>query len=173
VRAFIAVEVPAVSSDVPFPRPPERHLTLAFLGDVGVERTSELVSAMAEAALPVEPFELVLEGGGAFPDRTRPRVVWIGVGEGRPSLERLHAGLADALSRRGFEVDRRPFAPHVTVMRLRSDRDRPVASTLLGALEGRRLGTTTVRELTLFESRLRSTGAEHVALARVPLGGSG
>jgi 2'-5' RNA ligase len=57
---------------------------------------------------------MVLDGVGSF----RPaEVAWAGCTRVPPGLAALHAGLAAELRSRGFTLDDRPFAPHVTLAR--------------------------------------------------------
>lgn len=103
------------------PRPEGLHLTLHFLGDVPRERVPALGEALAAVAGLPAPY-LRLAGTGAFPDPSRPRVLWVGVREepgteGR--LERLARATARALS--AGELGG-PFRAHVTVARPRDPR---------------------------------------------------
>ena len=98
------------------------HLTLAFLGDVAEDRI-----AAAEAAADASggtPFTLVLDRLGAF---RRAGVAWAGASMPDPALLRLQGTLAAHLAARGFALEPRPFAPHVTLVRKveRAMRDLP------------------------------------------------
>lgn len=100
-------------------RAEQLHFTLAFLGEVPAEHLDRLATA-AEALSTFPPFQLSLQGMGAFPDLRRPRVIWLGVEEGRTELcavaERLHAGLRS----QGFALEDRAFAPHLTLARVKN-----------------------------------------------------
>ena len=96
------------------------HVTLAFLADVPERRLDDLVEGLGDAAARRTPFEVVVAGGGAFPDPTRATVVFAGLdltGHARTELERLAVGCRTAASRAGIEVDGQRFRPHVTVAR--------------------------------------------------------
>ena len=99
------------------------------------------------------------------------RALWIGLSRGGDELKSLREQVAARLSSAGVAIDRRPFAPHLTVGRFRegssSDRMR---------LHGQRsrkpvLASLDVREVVLFESRLSSAGADHSVRLRTPLAG--
>ena len=95
------------------PMPEEKiHLTLAFLGEVPDERRA----AAVEAALTVRgrPFSFVLDRLGAF---RKAGVAWAGAAQPDPALVALQGGLAAALQARGFTLEARPFAPHITLVR--------------------------------------------------------
>jgi len=86
------------------------HLTLHYLGELGVVETASL-----RARLPGLPEPFVLEFGRAalWPQGIavlEPLVV-------PPGLAALHAALAHALGELGLRIDDRPFRPHVTLAR--------------------------------------------------------
>ena len=95
------------------------HMTLAFLGEVPVDRMPAAVDAASRVA--GEAFDVALDEVGAF---RSARVAWIGSSAGLPALTSLQSGLAAELRREGFELESRPFAAHVTLVRRIS---RPVA----------------------------------------------
>src|SRR5690606_8584575 len=82
VRAGIAGEVvPSLRERLPraaWVRPDNLHVTLKFAGRRPEALVPELTDALRAAAAGVEPFDLVLEGVGAFPSLERPRVLWLG-----------------------------------------------------------------------------------------------
>ncbi len=168
MRLFIAVDLPPLTVPASSPRAPERHLTLRFLGETPPERIVPLRGAILRAAAGVVEFPMAIGGGGAFPEGTRPRVVWAGVTEGRDRLLELEHRLAEELAAAG-SPEERPFVPHVTILRVRGAVGSGVARRVLDELQDRELGRTVVREIVLYESRLGPEGAEHRPLARAPL----
>lgn len=172
MRAFVAIDVGALAGDAAgrTGSAPE-HMTLAFLGEVAPDRIAPISEALAGVARRARPFELVLDGIGAFPSEREPRVVWVGVTNGAAEVERLARDVADALAGEG---DARPpsrFVPHVTRFRVRSDADRHRAIALLaGSVAPPPARTVAVRELLLKASTLGRAGAAHRTLASFPLG---
>ena len=61
---------------------------------------------------------MTLGGIGAFPNFRRARVVWMGVAQD-PRLELLHHDIEVACEAFGFEVEGRPFRPHLTLARVK------------------------------------------------------
>ena len=170
MRAFIALELPELDRAVRWPRPPERHLTLRFLGEVPESALAGLEAALHRTALSVAPFELSLRGGGAFPDPERPRVAWVGIGEGAEPLARLERALTAELASAGVPPAPPPFGPHGPVLRVRSPADRAAAGRLLADLVDRTVGRLHVEEAVLFESQLApGAPARHRPRARVRL----
>jgi len=148
-----------------------RHLTLKFLDDVDEAAVPKLIVAADRAAAGHDPLEMTVREIGAFPNFRRARVVWIGV-EQEPRLELLHHDLELACERQGFEVEGRPFRPHVTLARVRAplsvDRMRALARV---ARTVRVKATVLVDHITLFESTLAPTGARYRRLHAASLGG--
>ena len=147
------------------------HLTMKFLGEVDGDGAARLARAADAVATRHRPFEMTLGGVGAFPNFRRARVVWIGVASD-PRLELLHHDLEVACDAEGFELEGRPFRPHITLARVRTplalDRARPFARA---ARRVAYAGSDEVRGLVLCES---ARGSRHVPYRRVhaaPLGG--
>ena len=149
----------------------KRHLTLKFLGEVEEVNAMRLAGAADRAAAKHSPLEMHVREVGAFPNFRRARVVWIGV-EQEPRLELLHHDLELACADEGFEVEGRPFRPHVTLARVRA----PLPAERLRALArtARRVrieANVQVERITLFESTLAPTGASYRRIHAAPLGG--
>ena len=88
------------------------HLTLAFLGEVATERAADLVAVAG--SLRALPFALSFDTLGWF---RGARVAWTGCSRPAPELLELQQSLGAGLRERGFVLEDRPFAPHVTLAR--------------------------------------------------------
>jgi 2'-5' RNA ligase len=140
------------------------HLTLKFVGDAA----GDAVIEAARGAVAGPPFGFELCGGGVFPGRARPRVLWVGARGDDGRLAALASALDEALEPLGVPSERGPFVPHVTLARVRG----PVPRTTVEAvLNLGRIGVVQVSEVALYESELRPEGAVHRAIARLPLAG--
>lgn len=168
MRVFVAVEVPSTSAD-PARSAPE-HLTLAFLGEVPPEKLPHVEAAVEESVRERRAFDLVLDGVGAFPSPTRPRVVWVGATTGAVELGDAAERLAAALERAGFPRERSGFVPHLTLFRVRSPAQHRRALALLrGDEPAPPARTVRVQELVLKESTLTPNGAVHRTIRSFPL----
>lgn len=87
------------------------HLTFAFIGSLEDEAARLVVSACS--ALAFEPFDWQVDSIGFF---ARPRVLWAG-GPLSPALEELVAKVRSMLDGLQVGYDRRPFVPHITLLR--------------------------------------------------------
>lgn len=88
------------------------HLTLVFLGNVTRGRQARIESLAATVAAP--RLELSVDRVEYW---RHNRIVWAGVGECPAALSGLVAGLEGALVAEGFRFERRPYVPHVTLLR--------------------------------------------------------
>lgn len=168
MRLFVAIDVgPSTETRDPSPT----HLTLRFLGEVPPEQLEAVSAAIAESVRESHPYDLVLEGIGAFPSPARPRVVWQGAVTGGPETSEIAARLSAALARIGFPPEREHFVPHVTLFRVRSAAlHRRALALLSGEEPPPPARTVSVREVALKESTLTPKGAVHRTLRTFPLG---
>lgn len=138
IRLFAAIAVPEDISEVLVRRqrglpgarwrPPEAlHITLRFFGEMPEPVADDLSSELTKAH--VEPFELSLEGAGAFGEGHQLRAVWAGLADSEPLT--ILAGRCEAAARRaGLKAEARPFRPHVTLAYLRRPDPARVAAWL-------------------------------------------
>jgi 2'-5' RNA ligase len=163
------------ASDLPIRWAPEEslHLTLKFLGEVPPEALEVVETAVSAAAARSEAFAIEVGGVGAFPALKRPRVVWMAASGGEGLLS-LHSATTQHLAARGFEVETRPFHPHVTLGRVKKHARPGDTDTLAGLAEtvtyAERVGIDTVD---VMRSHLTASGARYEVLSRCPLGERG
>ena len=179
-RLFVAIDFPdavrlrleSLCNGVPGARwvtPEQIHLTLRFIGEVDNGVFADVAETLAR--IDTAPFTLRLEGVGHFPPRGQPRVLWAGVGDGAP-LARLHDMLEARLRRLGLEPDRRNFAPHVTLARLKQARLGKVRD-FLAHCDGFATESFPVTEFHLYSSTLGARSAIHAIEASYALGAAG
>lgn len=88
------------------------HLTLAFIGEVDIEDFDRLRGVPPTVA--AGAFTLTLDHWDCWP---RKRIGWAGPVSMPLQLERLAANLESWLRGLGFELEKRKFTPHVTLVR--------------------------------------------------------
>jgi 2'-5' RNA ligase len=140
------------------------HVTLRFIGDVD-GRTADAVAESLEQ-ISRTSFSLQVNGLGAFGSR-KPHSVWAGITM-TPELNDLQAELERRIRRVGLEPERRKFAPHVTLARLRGTSEADVANYL--ALRGDfRSPPFPVGRFVLFSSRASKGGGPYIIEEAYPL----
>ena len=150
-------------------RPEGIHLTLKFLGEVDPDRIEEIMRKTEENIQGVTPFSVEIRGVGGFPTAKNPRVIWIGVDDHGGMLKQLQARVERGMEELGFTREGRTYTPHLTVGRLRSRKGIGTVAQALDAIRASDLGTMEIREVILFRSHLKPTGAEYTKLGSFPL----
>ncbi|PFA69642.1 RNA 2',3'-cyclic phosphodiesterase [Bacillus sp. AFS015802] len=92
--------------------PADYHLTLAFLGSA--EDLGPVMDKVGDLVYP--SFPLTLGRFGTFGKSDSPRILWMGV-EHSDALHRLRDLVYGSCEEAGFQLDKRPFSPHITVGR--------------------------------------------------------
>jgi len=181
IRAFIAIELPDavkefledISSklkqcraDVNWVRPERIHLTLKFLGSV----STDLVPVIQERLLPVfsgqRPISLQVARLGAFPGLARPRVIWAGLDDPDRSVGGLASSLEQVVEPLGFKPEQRPFRSHLTLGRVRSNRNAGELMETVRQFMDISGPSFVAGHAVLFESVLKPSGAEYFAISR-------
>lgn len=143
------------------------HVTLKFLAEIPEEGAwvvrDTLMTRLADHA----GFQLKISGLGAFPNRAKPRVVWVGIQSEDDALIRLAQDVEQWLDELGFPKETRPFHPHLTLGRVKQG-----TGDMLEGLDDTNFGNWPVNRVTLYQSILKPQGAEYVALAQIPLASS-
>ncbi|MDR5709036.1 MAG: RNA 2',3'-cyclic phosphodiesterase [Armatimonadota bacterium] len=146
------------------------HFTLKFLGEVPEERVRDVTEAV-RGVEEAKPFEIAIEGLGAFPNLRAPRVLWVGVTEGAGELVALARRVEDALFQVRFPREARPFEPHLTIGRIRPGKG---GAGLVKALErsgNAKIGRQRVEWVVVMESRLSPKGPTYVVQESIRLSG--
>ena len=132
----------------------------------------KLEPVMAAAAAGQAPIVLTVAGWGMFPSQSRPRVLWVGLPQGREKLSQVAEVLERGLIEAGFGPEDRPWKPHLTLGRFKSLRGLPQLLKAL-AKEGEQVyGRIQADRLTLFQSQLQRSGAVYTALRESQFGSS-
>ncbi len=177
LQRFLGGIISQISQELPDLRwvdPTGIHLTLAFLGELSDDQLAAAIGASEEAAQKAIPFEYRLKGLGIFGSTHQPRVIWMGV-EDLPSgkiqgspLQQLHRVLTRKLELRGFEIEKRPFSPHLTLARIKQplspDEQQRLQRLLHSRLAGSSSAVYQVNNLCVMKSELSRAGAKYTCL---------
>jgi 2'-5' RNA ligase len=150
--------------------PDDLHLTLVFLGAVAVELVPGIVSVVVAVAAGGAQFRIAVGGAGEFRGRRGPRVTWLGIDEGAPSMAALESALRHGLAAlpglEGFSAAATTTVAHLTVARRAPE-------GLAGSLRDAFAATETswiADRLVLYRSDLGRGGAWHERIVTAPLG---
>ncbi|CAM4150710.1 2'-5' RNA ligase [Bacillus manliponensis] len=91
------------------------HITLSFLGRVESDRMGKLQQDLQQLGQTPQ-FPLSLTKFQTFGDEAYPRIFWMGV-NGEPTLFQLQERVQHICKQNGFQLEDRPYRPHITVAR--------------------------------------------------------
>jgi 2'-5' RNA ligase len=178
MRLFIAVPIPAGEAFTAATRTLHQiapgaqavpkgswHVTLRFLGEI--DDGKEAAAAMAEVLIGVPPVPASVHGVGAFPDSHRARIAWAAVDA--PGLIDVERRIRQATAGIGNPPERRRFAPHVTLARLRQPGN---LQPWIEAHRDIRFFDGTLNQVVLFRSDLGDSGPVYTPIAVAALMGT-
>lgn len=151
--------------------PEQMHLTLKFFGDTPSSQIPALAQAAQQACHGVQNFQLEARGLGCFPNLRQPRVIWVGIHGERERLLDLHARLDQQTRSWGSHEETREFNPHLTLGRIKTGGSAGFRGLgdAIKDFPSEPLGTWTVRQVLLIQSRLTSQGSQYSTLAEARL----
>lgn len=184
IRSFIAIEVPRLlqvqlgelqkeikqaEADVRWMPPGNIHLTLKFLGLVNNEFLEKITAILGPLIAGWKPFALRIRGLGCFPSIRNPRVLWVGIDQGKEEITSLQGAIEERAAEAALAKETRPFQPHLTLGRIQSPRRRGPFAQAVENLKEAEVGTFQAREVFLFKSELRPSGAVYTKLKTFPM----
>lgn len=184
MRAFLAIPVPeeikeyaykikkdlaAGQPDVKWVEYDNYHLTVKFLGDINSQVMNEIREKMQIVGESCPPFQLNIKGVGFFPNKFRPRVVWLGV-EGELEKAVFLAGrVDDYLIPLGFEPEKN-HRFHLTMGRVRSEHNINGMLNKLGRIPDQNMPFY-VNEFYLMASKLLPAGPSYTIIDKFTING--
>lgn len=179
IRCFIAIEIPDAIQTLLVSAQEELkknirgaswvkrgniHLTLRFLGDVAPDQISTIKTAIEQVANTRSPFSMKIGGIGAFPNLTRPRIIWAGVKTGADEVIAITKEIDAGLSQHGYGRDEKPFRPHLTLARLKRRINLQALVDVFQQYDTINGATMIVNQIRVIQSQLRQSGAVYTPL---------
>ncbi|MFH0839145.1 MAG: RNA 2',3'-cyclic phosphodiesterase [Candidatus Omnitrophota bacterium] len=174
IRTFIAIELTKElqeelkdlqqelkksNIDATWVRPENIHLTLKFLGNITTPRIEQIGSILEDTAKQRKAFYVGLSGIGAFPKLEYPRVVWVGINEGKQETAELAKSLEDKLGEIGFQKENRPFSSHLTLARIRNPHNKDKLKKIVEGISFTSKNKAYINKIILFKSTLTPQGS--------------
>ncbi len=144
------------------------HLTLKFLGRTTPRQVEEIINQLHAIGGSFPAFRFDLKGTGFFKSKGHPRVLFIKI-ENDALLQQLAAEIDTRVSLPGFEKEKRPFRPHLTLGRIKYLKNRAHFFSMAGKYAEKHFQQVTIREIIFYQSILERTGARYKPLKIVPL----
>lgn len=133
MRLFIAIEIPddikeflyqliclKTSLDgVSIVQKGNFHITLKFLGEVKESLIPDIANTLKKISCQFSPFTLRITYPGVFPDKFKPRVIWIGT-ENTDNLKEMAKRIDEEMESFGFKRENKNFKSHITLARVKN-----------------------------------------------------
>ena len=152
------------------------HLTLRFLGETEEDQRKQMQVGLAEIAAAQRPFTLSLSGLGCFSSWNNLRALWVGIRGETEALQGVQTEVESLARQVGFDAERKPFSPHISLARSARNASRAAVRTAseqlrrAAAEEMPQLNIDwTVRDLYFIRSVLGRGGAQYSTLTRCSL----
>lgn len=144
------------------------HLTLKFLGDIEAQRVPAITEGLARAVKETAPFSIRFTRLGGFPGLQQPRVLWLGVEEGKSELIELQKSVERELAQVGFAAEKKEsFSPHLTLARAREETNLSAIGTKLAQIHTEPTRSDLITSIKLMKSDLRPGGPIYTCLQEI------
>lgn len=91
------------------------HLTLKFLDEIDLRQAAKIKEKLDEICSHTSGFKLQVSDLGFFPGKGCLRVLWLSFCGEMDKLDKLQAEIEAGLLETGFETEKRPYKPHITI----------------------------------------------------------
>lgn len=141
------------------------HLTIVFLGNIRADHIPIIEDATGNVCSRYGAFGLNLNGIGIFPNRAKPRVIWLGLDGDLERMSYFRNSLQKHLKLFNIKQEKRRFKPHLSLGRFRKGKvNNPLLENVLMRYKDTVSSKFILNELHLFKSDLRPTGSEYTKL---------
>jgi len=183
VRTFIAIDLPkelkekiftyarrlAGGINIKLVEKENLHLTLLFLGEMAEEEKERVMKVLGPPAGGLGglgKINLRLGKAEIFPDKKRPRGIWINVEGEKEKLFSLYKKIIDRLLKEGVKLEDRNlrFSPHITVGRIKEKAKKVGVLRSGSCWIGELGGEFMAGRVTLYQSQLGAKGPKYTKL---------
>jgi 2'-5' RNA ligase len=144
------------------------HFTLRFFGDTPLSRLDQIKTRLDE--IKFNPFEIEVAGVGSFPNKRRPRIIWIGVTQNAPKVLKLKDEIDSSLIDIGYQPEKRKYTPHATIARVRHVKDSRRIADNLENLANEVIGKMNITKVIMMKSTLTPSGPIYESLWEIGKG---
>lgn len=161
----------SIPSGVRWAEPVNLHLTLKFFGEMSEEQLPLITDLLAKTAARHAPFPLDLAGFEGFPNSRNPKVLFVPVRLGQEKVKVLAEDMEKASSVFGFPSEKKSFHAHLTLGRVKTEKNLTEVWEQLTRLCHESFGNFEAASFSLYQSRLTGDGPVYNRLREFTLTG--
>lgn len=144
------------------------HISLKFLGDLNSLEIEKTLLALQKVSFKITSFNINLSKNiEAFPNFEKPRVLWIGLEEGKEELRKIYNAIEHELVDESFYVRDKLFTPHITLGRIKYIKYPSQLKEIREKLEYKDI-LQNIKSIIFMESNLTSKGPVYNIISQFP-----
>ncbi len=147
------------------------HITLKFLGETSEEKSLYIKDILMNFAGKQYPVSVFPAGIACFKSRGMPKVLFVNFKNGE-SLQQLADSIDDLLLPLGFEKEKRPFKPHLTIARIKFLKNKKAFFEAVSHLQDISLQPSIISEIIFYQSLLKPEGPVYLELGKYSFQGA-
>ncbi|MBI2085029.1 MAG: RNA 2',3'-cyclic phosphodiesterase [Candidatus Aenigmarchaeota archaeon] len=155
--------------DVKLVEPENLHFTVKFLGNLTNDQVKRVIDALTILLKSETSSKVSVRGIGFFGPSNAPKVIWAGIGDGKPYLEGLFGRISGVVKGICPKNDEKEGIPHITIARVKSIRNINKLEEIILKESETFFGETLVDAVKLKASVLTPTGPRYSDIAVFPL----
>ena len=141
------------------------HLTLSFLGQIEssqIESLNKKLNIISD----FDSFNITVNGTGSFAYEGTPRVLWLGINEGKVELNKIQTKIDSIATPYKDNNKKEDFIPHITIGRIKPGKNFDLSTFSNAVYSDIKIPIKTVY---LFKSQLLEHGVEYSIISEYPL----
>lgn len=137
------------------------HVTVEFLEDISEIQSEYVKNILNKISVQYKPFQYELDKINGFPHINHPSVLVVGIHDDKNNQSaNLHNELHRELAKFGLNLDNKPWNPHVTLGRIKTDFPGPINLNNISVQNLKWI----VNEILFIKSELTSSGPKYEIL---------
>lgn len=110
------------SKNIKWTEPDNLHITLFFLGNISAEMQKKIENILHSFENRFNEIELQYQNVNAFPNLNNPKIIILPCRQTNGAfILKFHELLGSELAKLGLKIEKRPWKPHITLGRIKSD----------------------------------------------------
>lgn len=144
--------------DIRWVNPSNLHITLKFFGEFNTMQIPGIYESLRTRLSQVNQFEIIFRNLGIFPNKLKPKIIWVGLSNQNELLKIFHE-IENKAIELGYSKEAREFSPHLTIGRVKNVLSKPSEiSTVIDNLGFGEICRSQAERVVFYQSNLTPQG---------------